>query len=483
MKNNEKENNKLFEELKEVDAFSPTNFLKLKLLKMQNMTCAYSGRSIGISGLDRCEIDHIYPRSMGGNDALYNKVLCYKEENQAKAGRTPYEWLHSDEKTWFDYVQRLDSIKKNLGKKKYELLTSKPEDCVKLIDSYNALAETAQIVRLSQQMAAMIFGWGMQLDGENRHIYTNNGATTAAIRKTYQLNKLLGDDIKKNRANDKHHALDAICISFSRDYKYNKDIRADVIKGFTKDLVENALKDLMPYPYTNKKPLKGNLRPLETIYGMREIGGKTYITKRVSLLDIARKENSIKCIIDEVIKEDLSSKLELTDSEWINLLKNYVHPKKGTMVKKVLTIESEGTLEFDANGRARIGEFGDFGTKGVKHQFKHSKGHKGQILYYDKNNKIKVMPVFANKSPNEVREKLEQMGCKLYKKGMMFSAGCLLNIPKEFKIGDVVYPAGIYKNRTIKSDGRIKIETANGEETKEFSIAILTKANFKKLED
>ncbi|MBP5736122.1 MAG: hypothetical protein J6W55_01550, partial [Acidaminococcaceae bacterium] len=39
--------------------------------------CIYSGRKIGISDFVSCEIDHIFPRTDEGNDALYNKVLCY----------------------------------------------------------------------------------------------------------------------------------------------------------------------------------------------------------------------------------------------------------------------------------------------------------------------------------------------------------------------------------------------------------------------
>ena len=37
---------------------------------MQTCKCVYCGDTIGIDDLDRCEIDHIYPRSQGGNDAL-----------------------------------------------------------------------------------------------------------------------------------------------------------------------------------------------------------------------------------------------------------------------------------------------------------------------------------------------------------------------------------------------------------------------------
>ena len=77
------------------------------------------------------------------------------------------------------------------------------------------------------------------------------------------------------------------------------------------------------------------------------------------------------------------------------MLENYIHPKKKSRVKKVMIAVSEGNIETDLNGRERIGEFADFGTKGVKHQFKHSKGHKGQILYFNEKGNVKVMPVYS----------------------------------------------------------------------------------------
>ena len=481
MKSQEKENEQIKKELEDAGALNGKYFLMHKLLRMQGGKCAYCGETIALSDYPKCEIDHIYPRTMGGNDALYNKVVCFREQNQLKKGRTPYEWLSHDEEKWANYVNRLNKIKGSLGQKKYELLTSKPEDCAKLIESYNGLAETSHIARVAQQMTAFIFGWGLQVEGEHRHIFVNNGASTFAIRKQYKLNGFLGDDEKKNRDNDKHHALDAICISYSRDFKYNKELDKDVIDGFNPLKVKEVIDNIMPYPYANKKPFKGNTRPLETIYGIRNIGDKNYITNRVDITSIEQKDKKIKNIIDKTIKNDLLNKLEekMSANEWKTMLENYVHPKKKTRVKKVMLVVSEGKLEKDSNGRERIGEYVDFGTKGTKHQFKHSKGHKGQILYYNEKGSVKVMPVYSNKKTQEVKDKLEQMGCKLYNRGEMYYSGCLINIPNEFLAGKVTCPAGIYKLRTIIISGSMKIENTNGEEIVTSAVN-LSNAKFSK---
>ena len=484
MKSQEKENEQLIKELDEHGLDPKQYFLMHKLSKAQDFKCIYSGEKISPSEYSLCEIDHIYPRTLGGNDALYNKVVCYKKENQDKGGRTPYQWLSTDRQRWEEYNTRINNLRQKLGKKKADLLVLPPEKCEKLIDSYNGLAETAQVARVASAITHYICGWGMQTKGDERHVYVENGSTTAKIRRTYSLNTLLGDDEKKNRSNPKHHALDAICISFAREYKLNEETNRYSIKGFNRPHVEEKIRELMPYPYSHKKPLKANILPLETIYGKRIIGDKTYITSRVFLETIKQDMKAIKNIVDKDIKEDLTQKLEekMSANDWINMLKNYIHPKKKTKVNKVLTIVSEGDLEIDENGRERIGEYADFGNKGTKSQFKHSKGHKGQILYYDQKGSIRVMPIYANKSIKEVREKLLEMGCKLYNGGEVFYSGCLVEIPNDFKAGSVNCTKGIYKLRSIWETGPTKIESNAGVEIV-TSAKNLAMAEFRKLKD
>ncbi len=480
-KKREEENEQIKKELEEAGRYSGANFIKWKLAKAQDFKCVYSGKRIGISDIDNCQIDHIFPRSLGGNDALYNKVLCFSKENQDKGARTPYEWLFSDKERWVEYTARVANIKSKSDEKKASLLVLPPDKCEELIDSYNGLAETAQVAKVASAITHFICGWGMQTKNSKRHVFVENGSTTAKIRNIYKLNAILGNDEKKNRDNPKHHALDAICISYAKNFKFDEQKRKYHAEGLNKTYIEQKINEIMPYPYTHKKPLKANINPLETIYGKKRItDDKAYITLRVELSSIKKDTKSIKNIIDLVIKEDLTSKLELSDEEWQNMLKNYVHPKKQTKVKKVLTIVSGSNLETDLNGRERIGEYVDFGTKGTKGQFKHSKEHKGQILYCNKKGTVKVMPIFANKSTKEVKENLTKTACKLYNGGEVFYSGCLVEIPNDFKAGKSTYPKGIYKLRSIKADGVIQIENDIGQEIL-TSAKNLVEAEFYKL--
>lgn len=483
IKRHEKENNLIRQELESENAYSQVNFEKLKLLKSQCGKCIYSGAFIGIHDFDKCEIDHIYPRTSGGNDAFYNKVLCYRIENQNKGGRTPFEWLAADEYVWTNYVNRLNEIKNCLGKKKYELLTSPPEECAKLIEHYNGLAETSYIAKAAPQITALMFDWRLQAKGDERHIYVNNGFSTAAIRKRYGLNALLGDADNKNRSNKKHHALDAICISYSRDFKYDKSSGKDIIEGFNPMTVRKIIDSIVPYPYTNKKKLKSLSYPEDTMYGLRTYGEISHITKKIPLTKIKPKADIITNIIDEVIKNDLLSKLEENSDpeKWLVLLQNYIHPTKGTHVKRVMTSVASGIIEKDLNGRERLAEYCDFGHNSTQHQFKRCKGHKGQILYYSARGTVKVMPIYSNMKTAEAREKLSKLADKLYNKGEMFYSGCLVNVPTDFKGGKQTYPAGIYKIRTIETDnGKTLLENSCGEKIR-TSAANLTKAEFYKI--
>lgn len=481
MKEQEKENKLIKKELNDISAYSETNFLKHKLAKAQNFMCIYSGRKIGINDYSNCQIDHICPRSIYENDAFYNKILCYSNENQEKGARTPYEWLNNDKQKWAEYTTRVLGLKSTLGKKKTSLLIFPPEKCKKLLDNYNGLAETAQIAKIASLITHFICGWGVQVEGQSRHVFIETGSTTSQIRKTYKLNAILGNDKEKNRNNPKHHALDAICISYAKEYKFDKVKHEHYIKDFNRAYIEQKIFDLMPYPYTHKKILKSNILPNETIYGKRIIDNNAYITSRVDITTIKKDKKYIENIIDNVIKLDLSLKLEenFSDEDWKNLLKNYIHPKKKTKVKKVLTIISKGELEIDSNGRERIGEYADFGTKGTKGQYKHSKQHKGQILYYNEKGTIKVMPIFSNKSIKSIKEKLQEMNYKLYNGGEIYNSGCLIEIPLDFKNATITYSKGIYKLKTMKSKGDVELENNTGDKIS-TSAKNLVLAKFKR---
>ncbi len=64
------------------------HFSRRNLYKRDELTCQYCGKQPGIMG---CNIDHVIPRSKGGQSSWENCVLSCIECNSRKANRTPKE--------------------------------------------------------------------------------------------------------------------------------------------------------------------------------------------------------------------------------------------------------------------------------------------------------------------------------------------------------------------------------------------------------
>lgn len=488
IKANEKNNKRRVEDLEKAGISAKQGLPRLKILEDQGFKCIYTGDPIGISDILKCEIDHIVPVSKCGNDAQYNRVLCLPKANQDKKDLTPYQWLSKDEDRWSDYLLRIVELTKSkkLPKKKAELLIAK--DAEELIESYNGLAETGYIARLVQNIVAVHFGWPLQVKDEKRKIFVCNGRETAKIRRIYGLNKLLygeeetNGNLTKKRDNPKHHALDAICISYYTDLRHKKNDRSSYdweIEGFDRKYVEEKINNLIPKKVSRNVK---KLRTKETIYAKYDEGNnKACLTVRKKLEDIDQKETTIKAIVDVSIKEDLLDKLskKLSKQEWKEMLETYKHPnRKNCVVKRVLIkVSKPDTITKDSNGRERLGEFVDFGKGKTKGQFKHSDESQGQILYFDEKGIPRVRQIYSNISFSSVKKDLKEKKLKLYNEGMLFYSGCLINVLEKFSTNKNDQPKGIYKLRTIKSNCVVIIENLNGNEFT-TSVKNLISSNF-----
>ena len=172
---------------------SDDHILRRRLWEDQGCQCIYTGKGIGCTDYQNFELEHIIPRSKGGPDAYWNWVLADPEANAEKDSRTPYQWFH-DEKAdseWLDYKNRVLNFKGKLGSRKADLLLS--ADAVELVgEKYTALADTAWISRLAQSIARLHFGWPLDDDQGKERVITISGGLTARIRRKYLLDSLLG---------------------------------------------------------------------------------------------------------------------------------------------------------------------------------------------------------------------------------------------------------------------------------------------------
>ena len=184
------------------------------------------------------------------------------------------------------------------------------------------------------------------------------------------------------------------------------------------------------------------------------------------------------------MRKDLKNKLELMDfskDNWINALKEYRHPYRKTLIKKIQIIDKETESEiYSDNERLCLEEFKDFSpTKSLtRGQFKHTKSHKGQIIYFDEKGKARVYALFAHKNTKLALRELTEKGYELYENGCMFETGDSILVESAFKVGAKEHPAGIYLLNSINAAGTAYL---NGKSLT-VGINILTKARFIKID-
>lgn len=223
---NQVKNEKIKKELVElglfanVDKINSTDILKYKIWQEQNEFCVYSRKKITLEDLfynNTVQIDHILPYSRTFNDNYLNKTLVFTKENQEKGNQTPYEWI-GNTANWEEYETFINNLNISPAKKDNYLLRSLDFDTERAMREQN-LNDTKYI---SKELANLIKAY---LNVEKVNVY--QGAITAKLRARWGFNRLTHSlisetyylppnmkvDIKKDRDNYLHHAIDALVIA------------------------------------------------------------------------------------------------------------------------------------------------------------------------------------------------------------------------------------------------------------------------------
>jgi CRISPR-associated endonuclease Csn1 len=480
--------------------------LKLELLRAQDGRCLYTDEGLIPSKLDEYQIEHIVPRSKGGPDAVVNYVLTTQKTNDAKADRTPYDWFHQEmPDKWDAYVNRVRARATHLRNKKVQLLIAL--NAAELADKYTALAETAWIAKLAQAIVGLHFGWRNGVDENgNKRVTVISGGLTGRIRRKYALNQILNPNAKteeeaekKNRDDDRHHALDAMVISFIpswvRDTAKEKFFRfPEPIHQNAKGFFEKEIASVIPQSLCFEKSALA-----ETIYGARGEGEDKVIVQRVELLKLAyttvkQKQvfsldylgDQIKAVRDEHIQKLLATFHATMPDEgaWKKFCEHFNLPHKdGSAGSRVLSVLMNV-------GQPK--EYKDLSKDGTGSYRKALKGHKGQIVYVetsvDKKGETKetaqVRPVYAFESQAQVSKELaEKFGDKCRVIGF-FQSGCLVEVDKPVAHAKLPLPPGKYRLNTILTDSKnVKVTTADGRtypDIPRYNLGNMIAAGFKR---
>ncbi len=480
--------------------------LRYQLMKDQGGQCIYCEASIGIRDLANSHLDHIVPDKMGGPGAFWNFALCCQTCNDAKGKRTPWQWFHDDHRSgWDAYVSRIRSRTFLLRPKKVRLLTQ--DDAPELVERYQSLAETAWIARLARTVACLQFGWALNFKDDIRRVVVLPGGLTARVRRKYKLNSLLGQDIadlektlnengdakteaeidKKCRADKRHHALDAMVLSFLPQWTSDptKRVQVKLPEGIHREFFRDYLDDVIP---TNLCFERSVLE--ESIYGQRrsqETGVKV-ATKRMEFAKLGFvmvkqkpvfKFSSLNTHIAKIydlhlrgILQKFVSETEPDEAAWKNFTAEFrmpSHKGQGPLVKYVRLVVSNNLKEYK-----------DLSKGDKRPALRKGEMHRGYFLSLDLSGKPRVDPVYAFESISMIRMRLEnKVGIEVMEVIGFFQSGCRVVLDAACNHSDLVLLAGDYILRSIEADNaRASLTSNTGAKFEKIPLGKLLRSGF-----
>jgi CRISPR-associated endonuclease Csn1 len=198
------------------------NRMKLRLWEELNpkdpldRRCPYTGEMIGVEKLLSAdvEIDHILPFQDSLDDGAANKVVCMRYANKHKGKRTPYEAFGGSPSIdgfrydWAAIAARADGLPK--GKRWRFAPDARQQFEAKGGFLARQLVETSYLARLAKAYLGAVCN--------PDRIWVTPGRMTQIVRDKWNLDSLLPDHNftdKKNRADHRHHAIDALVTALT----------------------------------------------------------------------------------------------------------------------------------------------------------------------------------------------------------------------------------------------------------------------------
>lgn len=206
---------------------STDEMLRYELWKEQNGRCLYTDDPIEPASIaaddNSVQIDHILPWSRFGDDSYVNKTLCTARANQAKRGRTPFEWFSDDkpEQEWSAFAARVEGCREMKGRKKGGFYLRRNAKEVEERFRNRNLGDTRYATRLLLDLLARSY----PVDGK-RHVLARPGALTAKLRRAWGVEDLKKGPDGKRLEDDRHHAVGAIVVAATTQAMLNNLTRA-----------------------------------------------------------------------------------------------------------------------------------------------------------------------------------------------------------------------------------------------------------------
>ena len=220
IRDREAERDRAAEEIRKLgEKLTRDKITRYLLWQEQAGICPYTGRAIAQTQIfgGATDVDHILPRSQSLDNSQMNKVLVFRDANRQKGQRTVHTWLAGDApKRYEQVIQRA----RKLPYPKYRRFSQKEAH----LDEFIArqLTDTAYIARITGQYLRCLYD-------QPHHVLGLKGQLTAELRHHWGLGTILQEmpdspawtadaDLRpgeKNRADHRHHAIDAIVVALT----------------------------------------------------------------------------------------------------------------------------------------------------------------------------------------------------------------------------------------------------------------------------
>ncbi len=327
-------------------ATNRTNILKVRLAQECGWVCPYTGESVSMQKLIEqpvFEIEHIIPYSRSFDNSYANKTLCHVKANRNKGNSTPFEKFAGTAE-WDNIIGRVKKFQGTLMPRKLQLFQREsaldPQEFTNRM-----LTDTRYISRASRDYVGLLFG-GI-IDDEGTRVQVSPGRCTANLRNIWNLNSILGHPEKKERANHKHHAIDAVVIAVtdagmvkkmaaSAQMAEEKGIRklfVEVDEPWPdfKKTVDERVKAIIVSSRVNKR-LNGSLHK-DTILSKPKGGSADvnlhHVRKPVEALSKTEVDAIVDPVVRALVKEKLAASGKSPDKTFTDeTYRPYLHSKK-----------------------------------------------------------------------------------------------------------------------------------------------------------
>lgn len=291
---------------------------RLLLWEEQDHICIYTGKPISFTQLynGETDIDHILPYSRCLDDSLMNKVVCFREANDDKGQKSPYEWLAGRDPARYERVCHRAS---RLPYPKYRRFLQKTLELDKFIA--RQLVDTSYISRVTVEYLQCLFDHEARRHGAVLGI---KGQLTAELRHQWGLNDLLSADAidTKSRDDHRHHAIDALIVALTDRSRLQGLTRIRKAGG----VLQTG--EALEYPWENfRDEVKRRIRQVnvshraerkiagalheDTLYGVHRVSsdkivpGEFVVRKKLESLS----PNEVEFIRDQAVREAIKQRL------------------------------------------------------------------------------------------------------------------------------------------------------------------------------